>query len=211
MAGLRIAAVGLLLAGLAVPAQAGPRRNGKTVRVERRRLAAAVPVHLCILQSPGQDHLLCLGKLGPVAGDQISMISLSMGGSGTEAVQVVEVVGSRPADEDTCHTGRLHAVEFRSPAGGSGMMLGYTGLSLSASARYGEPPAPPPALLAGESMLPLTVVDAFGTGTALVATQRDCHGQLGGAAADRTGCIRYWRADGGDWTTVGEDLYAECR
>jgi len=60
-------------------------------------------------------------------------------------------------------------------------------------------------------MLPLTVVDAFGTGTALVATQRDCHGQLGGAAADRTGCIRYWRADGGDWTTVGEDLYAECR
>ncbi len=202
----------LVMAASGVAADAGPRR-GKVVRVERRRVAGAAGIHVCIREAR-RPYVLCVGERPPPRGERISLLGLP--GSpvgGTDAHELVEVERSEVAPEDECGSGRLHAVyasPMSSPAVSEPFMIGFRGVKVGPASRLQyAPPVRPSVLTADEQ--PLLGLDDDGDGsTDMLVTRRECADTAARYGARNADCWNYYRRDAVTWRLVGQDHIVDC-
>ncbi|HUS63684.1 MAG TPA: hypothetical protein VMZ28_04035, partial [Kofleriaceae bacterium] len=63
----------LVLALMAAPADAAPRRHGRVVRIERPRHVESGPIHVCMMISVEESKLVCFGQ-EPAAGSTLDLV-----------------------------------------------------------------------------------------------------------------------------------------
>ena len=208
----------MALCALAVPAAAAPRRAGQVVRVERPRLNAPDPVHLCIVANPGESRMTCYGKSPPAPGSRFALID-----EGGVRGRVV-VRESARSSADVCQLGFAHDVVIEAEDGAlasraassSYYILAVRGVEVGERGRIlRDLPLLPPSGRSNESVW--TVVDRDGDGEAdLLGTAFECSSELPDPPVARPGqrvdtmCIDYWSRDAADWTQVGRDILINC-
>jgi hypothetical protein len=211
-----VAAAALLAVALAGgPAEAGPGRRGQVVRVERSRRMADSSVHLCYRaggSGGGEGSMVCLGQRAPRIGTRIGLVGIgALGAPGNVVHDNVRVIRTERAREDTCGSGRLHAVTYEESGRIGGpqaqFMIGLSNVEFRDGMRIDMDGAQrPPDLDPGERLLGF---DAPGETDDIVISGRPCEDPPLGAGV-RQQCLRYWRGGGGSWKVIGEDLMVEC-
>jgi hypothetical protein len=196
------------------PAEAGPGRRGQVVRVERSRRTADASVHLCYRAGGrGEAGMVCLGSRPPRIGTRIGLVGLgALGAPGNVVHDNVRVIRTEPAREDTCGSGRLHAVTYEDSGRIGGpqaqFMIGLSNVDIAEGTTIDMNGAlRPPGVDPGERLLGF---DAPGESDDIVISGRPCDD--GGAARPdaRVQCLRYWRGGGDRWKVLGEDVMVEC-
>jgi hypothetical protein len=205
----------VVVCALALPAEAAPRRSGRVVRVERPRLAAPEPVHLCMV---GEAKMTCYGKTPPERGSRFTVIDES----GVRGRVVVR--DSSRSTFDACQLGTAHDVviepeEGALPSGvqsSSYYIVAVRGVEVGAHGRLlRDVPLRAPSGRPTENVW--TVIDRDGDGEAdLLGTAFDCASEVQDLPVARAGqkldtvCIDYWSRDAAEWTQVGRDIFFNC-
>lgn len=208
----------MAVCALALPAEAAPRRPGRVVRVERPRLAAPDPVHLCMVANPGESRMTCYGKAAPEPGSRFALIDES----GLRGRVVVKE--ATRSSVDACQLGTAHDVVIEAedgamptaPSAASYYIVAVRGVQVNERGRLlRDLPLRPPSGRSTENVW--TIIDRDGDGEAdMLGTAFDCSSEVADLPAPRAGqrldtvCIDYWSRDAADWTQVGRDIFFNC-
>lgn len=208
----------MVLCALAVPAAAAPRRAGRVVRVERPRLAAPDPVHLCMVANPAESRMTCYGKSPPEPGSRFALLD-----EGGVRGRVIVREATR-SSVDACQLGTAHDVVIETEDGtltagssaASYYIVAVRGVEVGERGRLlRDLPVRAPSGRSTENVW--TIIDRDGDGEAdLLGTAFDCAAEVHDLPAARTGqrldtvCIDYWSRDAAEWTQVGRDIFFNC-
>ena len=208
----------MALCALAVPASAAPRRVGRVVRVERPRLAAPDPVHLCMVANPAESRMTCYGKNAPEPGSKFAL--LDEGGVRGRVI----VRESTRSTVDACQLGSAHDVVIESEDGtmpsassaASYYIVAVRGVEIGERGRLlRDLPLRAPSGRSSENVW--TIIDRDGDGEAdLLGTAFNCAAEVPDLPVARAGqrldtvCIDYWSRDPAEWTQVGRDIFFNC-
>ena len=203
----------LLLAVLALPADAAPRRRpGRVVRVERPRHLDPDPIHLCMVASMEEGKLSCWGQ-EPVLGSTLSLVSPA-GLHGTGIVRAV----APSTMMDTCRTSTAHdvTVDVSAPPGGMPAIYALQGVALGDGVRI-MPELQIASLPLRDEERPFVVLDRDGDTVADFATTAGpCPPDAETTAVSPDGrhaspfCVDYWVDDGRGYARVGRDIIYQC-
>jgi hypothetical protein len=208
----------LLGSAHAEPGEAGPRRSGKVVRVERPRLRAAERVRVCPLTNPDARRMTCFGGPAPEPGTRFALVDdVGVRGHGV-ALQ------SQPSGQDYCKVGSAHEVElnYESPHGldprpstGFPFTLAVQGVNLEEGARVMMDPQLRPSGRDAEQVW--MAVDRDGDGDAdLAVTAFECSDEVRDLPAAPSGqrvspyCLDYWSREEVEWSRIERYVFFNC-
>jgi hypothetical protein len=204
------------LCALAVPASAAPRRTGRVVRVERPRLSAPDPVHVCPVGNPAEGKMICYGQNPPEVGAKFTLID----DHGIRGQVVVREVAR--STFDACQLGTAHDVTIEVDEGSLQGTVAYNVVAVRGVEVEEGGRVLPPRLRDSPSGRPnehvWSTIDRDGDAEAdMLGTAFDCEGEVPDPPPAPPGrqkvapvCIDYWTRDSAEWTRVGRDLFFNC-
>jgi hypothetical protein len=210
LVGLVVLAVALAVA----TAEGGPRRRGRSERVERPRFATPDSVRVCSLVSP-DDKLTCYGGPAPPIGTHFVVVD-EQGVRGGGVVERVEV-----SSQDTCRLAATHDVYLSLDQPlvqrqGYTTSVGVEGVSFDPRGMVrSDPNLRSPS---GRDIEQIWLsLDRDGDNRVdMAATYFDCSAEVHDLPVAPTGqrvmpyCLEYWLRDGADWKRVNRDVYYNC-